>query len=129
MGRGGSGRSGAGVGLKMPTLSGSEKQISWAKDILKSPYDMLGKNAEIKEKEASAFDRASSNGHGGDRERSEAAAMRAAQKRYAKEVSTLPDMAASAIIDKRSGLKAVANNILQDEYKKRKLSTLDAPKL
>lgn len=126
-GRGGAKKNGG--GLKIPMLSGSEKQVSWANDILKTPYDMLGKNAEAKEKEAAAFDKASSSGHGGDRERSEAAAMRAAQTRYAKEVSSLPSMAASAIIDKRNALKEVANNILKDEYKKRNLSALNAPKL
>lgn len=112
--------------LKLPTLAGSEKQVSWATDILRTPYELMGKNAEIKQKQAAAFDKASTNGTGGDNERNEAAALRAAQTRYAKEISSLPGMEAKTIIDKRAGIKDIANNILKDEYKKRKLSLFGA---
>lgn len=111
----------------MPTLTGSEKQISWAKDILQGPYDLLEKNAKILDKRAAEFDKASLTGHDGDKERAEAAALRAARQRYAQDIAKLPNMAASAIIEKRSGLKIIANNIIADEYQKRKQLNMRKP--
>ena len=82
----------------MPTLYGSEKQVSWAKEILEATYKTLGSIADSREKQAAAFDKASPNG--GARERKEADAYRTAQSRYAAEISKLPDMKANAIIDR-----------------------------
>lgn len=130
-GRGGAGSnrgsSREGRTLKLPTMTGSEKQVSWAKEILESPYKTLGSIADSYEKQAEAFDRTSKNG--GARERKEADAYRAAQSRYAAEISKLPDMKANVIIDRRAAIKDIANNMLKDEYKKRGFAAYEASKL
>lgn len=119
--------SGGGVTLRLPALSGSEKQISWAKDILSNPYETMGARVKSFERMADAFDKG---GKGyGDKERTEADAYKAAQKRYAEEIGKLKDMKASQIIDQRSGINTIANNIIKDEYRKRKLNPLNASKV
>lgn len=129
-GRGGAGgSSNASGGLKLPTMTGTEKQVSWAEDVLKSPYETMRARAENLKKSAAAFDKASSNGAGGARERKEAEAYQAAGKRYAAEISKLHNMAASAIIDKRAAIKNIATNILKDEYKKRGFAAYEAGRL
>lgn len=61
---------GGGVTLRLPALSGSEKQISWAKDILSNPYETMGARAKSFERMADSFDKG---GKGyGDKERTEA---------------------------------------------------------
>lgn len=119
---GGRGKTGGGGGFKAPTLTGSEKQVSWATDILRSPYDTMATRAKSYEKQANSFDKMKEGS--GDSERQEAEAYKAAQKRYAAEISVLQKMnpngmKASDIIDKRGGINAIANNIIADEYKKR----------
>ena len=131
-GRGGAGGGGGSGGFKTPTLTGSEKQVSWATDILRRPYDTMASMAKSYEKQADAFDKVKKGN--GDAERQEAAAYKAAQKRYAAEVSNLQKMnpggmKASQIIDKRAGINAIANNIIKDEYKKRKINPLNAQKV
>lgn len=120
-GRGSSG-GGGGSGFKAPTLTGSEKQVAWATDILRSPYDTMMARAKSYEKQADSFDKIKKGD--GDLERQEAAVYKAAQRRYAAEISNLKrmnpgGMKASQIIDKRAGINAIANNIIADEYKKR----------
>lgn len=120
-GRGSSGGGGGG-GFKAPTLTGSEKQVSWATDILRNPYDTMAANAKRFEKQANDLDK-TKKGYGSEF-REESSAFKAAQKRYASEISNLSKlypngMKASDIIDKRGGIKAIASNILADEYKKR----------
>lgn len=120
-GRGSSG-GGSGGGFKAPTLTGSEKQVAWATDILRSPYDTMAARAKSYEKQANSFDKMKKGN--GDSERQEAAAYKAAQKRYSAEISNLKrmnpsGMKASQIIDKRAGINAIANNIIAEEYKKR----------
>lgn len=120
-GRGSSGGVGGG-GFKTPTLTGSEKQIAWATDILRSPYDTMTARAKSYEKQANFFGKIKKGN--GDSESQEAAAYKAAQKRYAAEISNLKrmnpgGMKASQIIDNRTGINAIANNIIADEYKKR----------
>lgn len=90
-GRGSSGSgAGTGGGFRLPTLSGSEKQVSWAKDILTHPYNIMGSYAKAFERQADAFDKG---GKGyGDAERQTADAYKAAQKRYAQEVKSLGKM-------------------------------------
>lgn len=121
-GRGGAGGGGGGGGFKAPTLTGSEKQVAWATDILRSPYDTMAARAKSYEKQADSFDKIKKGN--GDSERQEAKAYKAAQKRYAAEVSSLQKMnpngmKASDIIDKRGRINAIANNIIADEFKKR----------
>lgn len=132
-GRGSNGGGGVGNGgFRLPTLSGSEKQVSWAKDILTHPYDSMGSWAKSFEKQADAFDKG---GKGyGDSERETANAYKAAQKRYAQEVKSLEKMfpsgmKASQVIDMRPRINDMANNIIKDEYKKRKINPLNAQKV
>ena len=123
-GRGGSGMGSAhgGAGFKIPTLTGSEKQVSWATDILKNPYDTMVANAKMLEKQAIDLEK-TKKGYG-DEFREQASAFKAAQQRYTAEIANLVKMfpngmKASEIIDKKSGIKAIANTILAAEYKKR----------
>lgn len=62
-GRGGPGMGSAhgGAGFKIPTLTGSEKQVSWATDILKNPYDTMVANAKMLEKQADIVKRRKGN--------------------------------------------------------------------
>lgn len=113
--------------LRLPALSGSEKQVSWAKDILINPYETMGLRAKSYEKMADAFDKGG-NGYG-NQERTAAEAYKAAQSRYAEEIGKLEDMKASQIIDQRSGINTIANNIIKDEYRKHKLDPLNAQKV
>ena len=112
-----SGGAGTGGGFKLPALSGSEKQVSWAKSF---------------ERQANAFDKG---GKGyGDAERQTADAYKAAQKRYAQEVKSLgkmfpSGMKASQIIDMKPRINDMANYIIKDEYKKRKINPLNAQKV
>lgn len=128
-GRGSSGGGGGG-GFKTPTLTGSEKQVSWATDILRSPYDTMEARAKSYEKQANSFDKIKKGN--GENERQVASAYKSAQKRYAAEISNLPKMnpngmKASDIIDKRSGINAIANNIIADEFKKRPALKYEIP--
>lgn len=81
MGGRGSSSGGGGGGFKAPTLTGSEKQVAWATDILRSPYDTMAARAKSYEKQANSFDKMKKGN--GDLERQEAAVYKAAQKRYA----------------------------------------------
>lgn len=107
-------------------MTGTEKQISYATDILTNPYATMGANAKLRDRTAALLDKTSKKA--GDRERKVADAFRAAQKRWAAETAKLPDMPASKIIEKRSALDRIAYNILRDEYKKRGFDPLDAPR-
>lgn len=124
------GSSGGGGGIKLPELKGSEKQVSWATDILRSPYDTMEARAKSYEKQANSFDKIKKGN--GENERQVASAYKSAQKRYAAEISNLPKMnpngmKASDIIDKRSGINAIANNIIADEFKKRPALKYEIP--
>nr|DAG60010.1 MAG TPA: hypothetical protein [Caudoviricetes sp.]DAL02678.1 MAG TPA: hypothetical protein [Caudoviricetes sp.] len=127
---GGNGSSGgvkAGGGVKIPELTGTEKQVAWAKDILTNPHASMLATAKLQRERAKKYDKQSTTGRGGDASRAEAEACEAAAKRYQKEVSGLPkSMKAKDIIDKRYGIETLANAIVSDEYKKRKLT--GAPK-
>lgn len=105
-----------GGGISLPRISGSERQVSWASDILRTPYLNLGNAASQHERMAKSL------GSNGARERDQASAYRAAQKRYADQVKDLgkgKEMPASQIIDRRYGFFRVAQNIAMDEFKKR----------
>lgn len=55
-GRGGSSRSAGNKATRMPELTGSEKQVSWAKDIRKNVYGYLDSIEEaLKRKDNTAF--------------------------------------------------------------------------
>lgn len=133
-GRGSTGIGGTGKSkpLSLPTLSGSEKQVAWANDILTTPYEIMGKRVVNYTKQAETFEKG---GKGwGDKERLIAAAYKAAQSRYAAEVSGLAKsfpggMRASQIIDKQSALRTLANKIIEDEYKKRGFKAFEAGKV
>lgn len=49
-GRGGAGGGSGGerVGIKLPQILGSEKQINWAKDILTDPYKTFEMNEKLR---------------------------------------------------------------------------------
>lgn len=114
--------------MNFPMMTGTEKQIAWAKDILESPYRVLGARAESRKNLAAEFDKASENG--GARERLEAEAYLAAQSRYAADIATLPkEIKASDIIDKRAAFGVIAHNILKDEYVKHGFAAYEAQSL
>lgn len=119
-GRGSS--SGRGGGITLPHITGSERQVSWANDILRVPYQNLGSAAASHERIAKEL------GRNGGRERDKANAYRAAQKRYADQVKDLgsgKEMSASQIIDRRFGFSKVAQNIAEDEFRKRGMRPVD----
>ena len=118
--------------LVMPELSGSEKQVSWATDILRSPFDTMGLRAKSLEKNADVFDKTKKGS--GERERKEADAYKAAQRRYAQEVENLKKqfpsgMKASQVIFEKGRINTIANRIIQDEYKKRGFMAYEAGKV
>lgn len=112
----------AGGGVKIPELTGTEKQVAWAKDILTNPHASMRATAKLERERAKKYDKQSTTGHGGDDARTMAEACEAAAKRYQKEVSKLPKaMKAKDIIDKRYSIESRAKAILDEECRKRKL--------
>ena len=96
--------------------------MSWAEDILKTPYQNLGNAAATHERIAKEL------GSNGTRERSQASAYRAAQKRYADQVKNLDKgngLSAAQVIDRRGAFSSVARSIAEDEFKKRKMRATD----
>lgn len=117
-GRGGSGgRTGGGSGFTAPAMTGSEKQVSYAKDIIENPY----KNAMV---HAQTSDRLAKLGLKSEKEY--AAVYRAAASEYKSGVGAVVDMLgakASAIIDKKSRFRTVMNALIDKHAKEKGVST------
>lgn len=121
-GSGGGSRSGRGGGFSLPEITGSDRQVQWAKDILRTPYENLGNAANSHDNIANQL------GSNGSDQRNRANAYRAAQQRYANQVRELGGgnpVSASQIIDRRTGFSRVAQNIAMDEFRKRGLNQIE----
>lgn len=108
--------------ISLPRISGSKRQVSWANDILRTPYQNLGNAATTHERIAKAL------GSNGASEREQASAYRAAQKRYADQVRDLgsgKEVSANQIIDRRTVFSRIAQNITVDEFRKRGLKSVN----
>lgn len=108
-GRGGSGSRSGGGGFSAPSVTGSEKQKSWAKDIMENPHKILGSRASLSERL-------------GDKK--DAEIFRSAQKKYADAVGQVKNRAgdrfnAKWVIDQKGAFQSMAQQILQDEAKKK----------
>ena len=116
-GRGSSGGAGGErVGIKLPQILGSEKQINWAKDILTDPYTTFEMNEKLRRSQSIGRPKT-------DEIRMWADSYSAAKKRYADEIANLskmfPDgMKAGEIIDRRDGLNSMSKAIYKDELEK-----------
>ena len=119
-GRGSSGGAGGAggerVGIKLPQILGSEKQINWAKDILTDPYTTFEMNEKLRRSQSVGRPKT-------DEIRMWADAYSAAKKRYADEIANLSKMfpngmKARDIIDRRDGLSSMAKAIYKDELDK-----------
>lgn len=109
-GRGGSGGGiGGSYGFSAPNVSGSDKQRSYAKDIMENPHKNLGYRASLSERL-------------GDKK--DAEIFRSAQRKYADAVGQVKNRAgdrfdAKWVIDQKGAFQSMAQQILQDEAKKR----------
>lgn len=118
-GRGSAGGASGGMGrvaeFSAPRMSGSEKQVAWATDILREPYTALDGEAKSHERTAKAL-----GSHGG-RELEQARAYRNAQNRYAEQVKQLGELnlAAGQVIDRKDRFMGIARAIAEDEFKRR----------
>lgn len=117
-GRGGAGGGSGGerVGIKLPQILGSEKQINWAKDILTDPDKTFDMNEKLRRSQSIGRPKT-------DEIRMWADAYNAAKKRYADEITNLSKMFPSGmkardIIDRRDGLSSMAKAIYKDELDK-----------
>lgn len=117
-GRGGAGGGSGGerIGIKLPQILGSEKQINWAKDILTDPYKTFEMNEKLRRSQSIGRPKT-------DEIRMWADAYNAAKKRYADEIANLSKMFPSGmkagdIIDRRDGLSSMAKAIYKDELDK-----------
>lgn len=120
-GRGSSGNN-KGGSFSAPSMSGSEKQVAWAKDIIETPYLNLGLRAEGAATIAKRFERAVGSAMGYRREE---AAYRAAQARYAEVINTMARNASRGIrsgdiIDRRGAFQQAANELAEEELQKRR---------
>lgn len=102
-----------------PQLSGSEKQVSWARDILREPYINAGyritKNLELNRQ---------TNGGARSDFVVEAEAYRSAQKIYNEQIKLMEKRAggtipAKTIIDRRFSFKSAMEKIIFQELDKR----------
>ena len=108
-GRGGSGGRSGGGGFSAPSVTGSEKQKSWAKDIMENPHKILGSRASLSERL-------------GDKK--DAEIFRSAQRKYADAVGEVKNRAgdrfnAKWVIYQKGAFQSMAQQILQDEAKKK----------
>lgn len=123
-GRGSKSGSNGGGRLSLPEISGTEKQVSWAKDILTNPHETMLANAKLNEKRRAEVIKKSGKAKSGNDYKQEADAYAAAGKRYKAEIAKLPkSMKASQIIDRRDFITNVAETIINDEFKKRKIAS------
>lgn len=119
MGGRGSAGSAGGMGrvaeFSAPRMSGSEKQVAWATDILREPYTALGGQAKSHERTAKEL------GNHGGRELEQARAYRNAQNRYAEQVKQLGELnlTAGQVIDRKNRFMGIARAIAEDEFKRR----------
>lgn len=101
--------------FKAPAMSGSEKQISWAKDIIESPYKSAILTAERYERQNTAF------------LANDAAAYRAAAKRYADTVTQQAadpritnGIPARGVIDNKASFNGLMKQLVDEELGKRR---------
>lgn len=101
-----------------PSMSGTPRQIEYATDLLKRPYDAIGLQADFNES-MNKQTKASLKGNNSYLIR--ANALRAAQSDYANQVkqlgSQVPNLSASQIIDRKSGFMSLAKEIARRELK------------
>ncbi len=118
-GRGSAGGASGGIGraeeFSAPRMSGSEKQVAWATDILREPYAALDGAAKLHERIAKQL------GNHGGRELELAGAYRNAQNRYANQVKQLGELNLTArqVIERRTQFRGVARALAEDEFKRR----------
>lgn len=106
--------------INLPELTGSEKQIAWAKDILVAPYERLCCLAEHNLHLADKFDQVG----GGNDYREDAAACTAAAGQYAAmltaSVSSLSaGISAVSIIESKTRYMSIARDLLRKELRAR----------
>lgn len=107
--------------LDMPALSGSPRQVQYAKDILNRGYDNLGQAARAEESIIVQLGKKATQDNSANQR---AQAYRVAQNRYAEQIKSLKQMGtmqASQIINQRIGLEKIARNLAADEFRKRNL--------
>lgn len=119
---GGPGGSGGSRSFSAPTMSGSEKQVSWAKDIIETPYKNLGLRADGA---ATIARRLEAGGGRADDYRAEESAYRAAQARYAEGMNSMArntqgGLKASQVIERRGMFQQAANELAEEELRKRR---------
>ena len=120
---GGRGSAGGGTqSFSAPAMSGSERQVSWAKDIIETPYRNLGARADSAAEIARRFE---STGGRADDYRAEEAAYRAAQVRYAEGMDSMArntpgGLKASQVIERRGRFQAAADELAREELRKRR---------
>lgn len=127
---GGGARVGAGgiAKLKMPEItSGSEKQISWARDIIEKPYNDLLSRYRVEERLREAdISIAKKQGRKPPKPSADYEASKAAVNRYASEVSKISSVPwakmndAKWIIDHRIQFSQMGKEILNEEQRKRR---------
>ncbi len=116
-GRGGSSTRGT-ESFYSPQLSGSEKQVSWARDILREPYINAGYRANNYEQINKKTKGNSKSGWAQD-----AAAYRSAQKVYNENIKLLEKrfggtIPAKTIIDRRFSFEGAMKDIIRKELDK-----------
>lgn len=105
-----------------PAMTGSERQVSWAKDIIETPYRNLGQKAETAATIAKRFE---GSGVSAADYRAEESAYRSAQREYARQVNDLANRApggltASQVIDRRGVFQTLANQISEEQLRRRR---------
>lgn len=117
-GRGGASTRGS-ESFYSPQLSGSEKQVAWARDILREPYTNAGYSAN-------SYERINREAKGNSRSgwAQDAAAYRSAQKTYNEQIKLMEKrfggtIPAKTIIDRRFSFKGAMEDIIRKELDKR----------
>ena len=124
---GGRGSSGVGVGrnsavaFSAPGMSGTARQVEYATDILKNPYNSLTAQIEFNSRMAKNFN--------GGKYKTIVSALQTARNDYANQVSKLgsavPNLSASMVISRRSGFFETARNLARRELSKVGLSNIE----
>lgn len=124
---GGRGSSGAGggrssaVAFSAPRMSGTARQVEYASDILKNPYNSLTAQIEFNSRMAK-------NPNGG-KYKTIVSALQTARNNYANQVRELggavPNLSASMVISRRSGFFETARNLARRELLKAGLSNME----
>lgn len=114
------------VVFKIPELSGSEKQISWAKDILSYPYNGL-KNFALGEQQNIDYN------INKEQSKNKKAAYEEAAKKYSSELDRISKLQnvfqASRVISGRNNFASFANGAVEKAFKKRGIPLYEMRKL